>query len=182
MADDLNPDRKMPAVECHADRGGGLAGLIEHRGEQRVLKRLLARNARFFGREVHHRQRRCDDIVPALEGGEQRCLHLADLSKRPIEIGAGMPRAAKAPFAHIGVDVALAVGVRRKRTVFEIAAHLQEQVDRRIGVVIERRDERLDDRAGAGQQSSGSLRPRRAPPLRAWIQSPCRSGCRSSVP
>ena len=157
MADDLNSDRKMPAIECHADRGGGLAGLIEHRGEQRVLERLLARNARLFGREIHHRQRRRDDIVPAFEGSEQRRLHLADLPKRPIEVGAGMPRATKAPFAHIRVDIAFAVRVRRKRTVFEITAHLEEQVDRGIGVVIERRDERLDDGAGAGQQSSGNL-------------------------
>ena len=182
MANDLNADRKMPAVECHADRGGGLAGLIEHRGEQRVLKRLLARNARLLGREVHDRQRRGDDIVPALEGSEQRCLHLADLPKRPIEIGAGMPCAAKAPFADIRVDVILAIGVRRKRTVFEITAHLEEQVDRGIGVVIERRDERLDDGACAGQQSSGKPPPRRAPPLRAWSQTPCRSALRSSVP
>jgi len=98
-----------------------LAGLIEHRGEQRVLKRLLARNAGLFGREVHHRQRRSNDIVPAFEGSEQRRLHLADLSKRPIEVDPGMSRAAKAPFAHIGVDFALAVGMRRKRIIFEIA-------------------------------------------------------------
>ncbi len=47
--------------------------------------------------------------------------------------------------------------MRRQRVIFEIAAHLQEQVDGRNGVVVERRDEWLDDRTGAGEQAPGSF-------------------------
>src|ERR1700726_984814 len=114
MADDLDPDRQMTAVERHAYGGGGLAGLIEHGGEQRVLERPFARDARLLRRKIHHRQRRCDHIVKVLERGEQCGLRLADLAQRPIDIDTGMLRAAKAPLAHIVVDVALAVGMRRQ--------------------------------------------------------------------
>ncbi|MGX1105414.1 hypothetical protein AB7M47_003797 [Bradyrhizobium elkanii] len=66
-----------------------------------------------------------------------------------------MFRPTKAPCANVGIDVACGVAMRRQRCIFEIAAHLEEQVDRRIGVVGERRGERLDDRAGAREQLAG---------------------------
>src|SRR5712664_564101 len=67
MADHLDADRQMSRVECRADRCGGLSGLVEHRGENRMGKRNIAEHARLLGGKIHHRQNRRDHVIPALE-------------------------------------------------------------------------------------------------------------------